>query len=108
MVAFLFIGRILFLDLGGVQKDDREKVRACRGGEDAVAKSITDELGQKSGMVEMDVAEENEVDRLGRDGKRGPVPLEEISLLEKTAVDEQPEAVRFDEKRRSRDLLCGA
>lgn len=71
-------------------------------------KPVTDELGKKSGVVEVDMAEEDEVDRLGKDGERRPVPLEIGSFLKETAVDEQPEAVRFDKNTGSRNLLSSA
>jgi hypothetical protein len=108
LVTLLLIGSILFLQVSGIKEDDREEVGAGRSGQDALAEAVTDELGEKPGVVEMDMGEEDEIDRFGRDGEMRPVPLEIGSFLKETAVDEQPEAVCFDEKTGPRNLLCSA
>jgi hypothetical protein len=107
MPPFL-LGGVLFLELGRVEEHDREEVGTGRRRQDPVMESLADELGQKAGMVEMDVSEEDEIDRLRRDGKGRPIPLEIGSLLVQAAIDEQPEACRLYEIAGTGDLLAGA
>ena len=59
-------------------------------------------------MVKMNMTEEDEIDRLGRNRKRRPIPLEISPFLKKPTIDEQLEASRFDEKTGPGDLLGGA
>jgi hypothetical protein len=108
LMTLLLLGGILFLELGGVEEYDREEVGAGRCRQDLIPESLADELGEKAGMVEMDMGEEDKIERSRRDREGGPVPLEKGSLLVQAAIDEQPEAGRLDEIAGTSNLLAGA
>jgi hypothetical protein len=108
LMALFLLSGVLFLDLGRVEEYDREEIGAGRCCQDFIPESLANEFGEKPGMVEMDVGEEDEIERSGRDGKGCPVPFEIGSLLEQTAIDEQPEAGRLDEIAGTSDLLGSA
>src|SRR4030066_17901 len=96
LLMTLFLqGGVLFLKLGGVEEHDREEVGAGRCRQDLVPESLADELGGKAGMVEMNMGEEDDIERSRRDGEGSPIPLQEISLLIEAAIDKQPEASRL-------------
>jgi hypothetical protein len=108
LMALFLLSGVLFLDLSRVEEYDREEVGAGRRGEDLVPETLANELGEEAGMVEMDVGEEDEIERSWGDGKGRPIPFEIGSLLEQTAVDEQPEAGRLDKIAGTGDLLGSA
>jgi hypothetical protein len=108
VVTLFLLSGVLFLDLGRIKEHDREEVGAGRRCQNPVPESLADELGEKAGMVEMDMGEEDEIERSRRDGERGPIPFQIGPLLEEAAVDEQTDAGRFDEIAGAGDLLAGA
>jgi hypothetical protein len=105
LMTLFLQGGVLFLDLGRVEEHDGEEVGAGRCRQDSVPESLANELGEKAGMVEMDMGEEDEIERSRRDGKGCPVPFEIGPLLEQAAVDEQPKTGRLDKIAGTSDLL---
>jgi hypothetical protein len=108
LMALFLLGRVLFLELAGIEKHDGEEVGRRRRHQNLVPEALPDELREEPGVVEMDVGEEDEIERPRRNGKGGPVPFKISPLLIEAAVDEQPEAGRFDEIAGSGDLLASA
>jgi len=108
LMTLFLQGGVFFLDLGGVEEHDREEVGAGRRRQDLVPESLADELGEKAGMVEMNMGEEDKIERSRRDAEGRPIPLQVISLLIEAAIDKQPEAGRLDEIAGSGNLLAGS
>ncbi len=107
-MAFAFVRGILFLNVAGVEQDDLCDFGGGRGAEDWAVEAFFDELWEEAAVVEVRVGEEDGVDAFGADGEGVPVAVLELSFLVEAAVDEDFEAVNFDEETRAGDVAGGA
>ena len=103
-VAAPLEGRVLLLDRGGIHEGDRDEIRRRRRRQDGSREAVVNEPWEEAAVVEVGVGEEDEIEVVGRDRERVPVPVEEGPLLMESAVDEAAQAVGLDEVRGPRDL----
>jgi hypothetical protein len=86
MASFL-VGGIFFLDSGRIQNHDRKHLFGRRGQEDISGKSFPDKLGDKPGMVQVNMSEEEIMDLVWRNWESLPVSVEIVPLLKQAAID---------------------
>ncbi len=107
-VSLFLEGRVLLLDMAGVEKNDPGHVGGGLGRHDAPGEAVPDEERQASAVVQVGVGQQAGVDVPGRHGKRLPVAVEEGPLLVEPAIDEQPRAAGFEQGAGARDLAVGS
>lgn len=96
-VAPLFELSVLFLQAGGIEKDDLGDIGGGFGAVDVAAETFLDQFGDKAGVVEVGVGDQDSIDAVGRDGERLPVAAEVLSLLIKAAIDQDSGLIGFEE-----------
>ena len=86
----VFVFGVLFLDIGGILKHDRQQVGSCRAGVNGTAEAVLDQFGQQSAMVYMAVGTDHKIDAL-RVETEGLIvkPVHTLVALIHTAVDEK-------------------
>jgi hypothetical protein len=99
---------IFFLKMGGVEK---YYLSNFRGGGSTVypaPKTIGHQLGKQAAVVYVGVGQKYGIQGGGRDGKRLPVPVGELSFLVEAAVNQKLKAVDFQKVLRTGDILYPA
>jgi len=95
LMAFFLEGRVFFLDLGGVHKDDRQEIGGGRSRQDRSRKSVADKPGDEAAVVEVGMGQKQKVYFIRRTGKDSN-SFPEGAFLVKAAIHEnvQSPAVR--------------
>ena len=96
-VAPLFELSVLFLQAGGIEKDDLSNIGGGFGAVDVAAETLFDQLGDEAGVVEVGVGDQNGIDAAGWDGERLPVAAEVRALLIKAAIDQDSGLIGFED-----------
>lgn len=96
-VAPLFELSVLFLQAGGIEKDDLGDIGGGFGAVDVAAETLFDQLGDEAGVVEVGVGDQDGIDAAGWDGERLPVAAEVLSLLIKAAIDQDSGLIGFED-----------
>jgi len=81
---------VLFLDMAGILEDDLSKLTRRGRRYDPTLKSRFGQLREQAAMIQMGVGQQDNVDRIGRQGERRPVSSNELALLMHSAIDENP------------------
>lgn len=96
-VAPLFELSVLFLQAGGIEKDDLSNIGGGFGAVDVAAETLFDQLGDEAGVVEVGVGDQNGIDAVGWNRERLPVAAEVRALLIKAAIDQDSGLIGFED-----------
>ena len=72
-------------------------LRSGRGAVNPALKTVTNQFGNQTTMVNMGMGEENGVQGMGRERKGIPVPASKLSLLIKSTINQKPGIISLQE-----------
>jgi len=73
-----------------VQEYYFSNLRSSRRAVNSAPKTVTNQFGNQTTMVNMGMGQENGVQGMGREGKGIPVPAFKLSFLIKPAINQKP------------------
>jgi hypothetical protein len=84
-----FVGRVFFLDLGGVEQDDSSDLGGGRRAEDLPSEAFLDQFGQQAAVVQVSVGQQHRIDACRRHVEGVPVTGRKLALLIQTTIDQK-------------------
>lgn len=103
------VRRVLFLDLGGIGKHDRQQVLRGRRTEDRSGKTLAHQIRQVAAVIDVGMTQHDRIDGRGRKRKLTvTAPRLGTRTLKQTAVQQNALAPRLDEVHGTRHRPGGA